>query len=166
MVNLFPDRCCYAQAHWQAAQKASIYSKWGHRLVACLEEVPILGNIVALIELAVRKIFNLKNSQDPKKTPTSPSTQLTNPTFAHSANSKPAKSVFPPAKKTDLLATKPSAASAKSSESSTPLPPPTPVFTKVNKADVEKHLSSTGVITENKGSSVSVSKTVEFDDED
>lgn len=44
--------------HWaKSCEKQSVCSKWGHRIVAIIESVPILGAIVALIEIIVAKCF-------------------------------------------------------------------------------------------------------------
>lgn len=40
----------YAQRHWELSQQCSSNKVWGHRIIAVLEYIPVLGALAALIE--------------------------------------------------------------------------------------------------------------------
>lgn len=44
--------------HWsKSSEEISIYSKWGHRIVAVIEAIPLLGGLAALIEIVAVNIL-------------------------------------------------------------------------------------------------------------
>lgn len=57
-----------AKRHWEASHSASTQAlKWGHRIIAIIEACPILGAVVALIEIIIAKVF--KSNRPSRITP-------------------------------------------------------------------------------------------------
>lgn len=65
----------YAKRHWELSQNISSTCVWGHRIIAAVEALPVLGALAALIE---KLTFLVKENffQKPCATKKTPQTQL------------------------------------------------------------------------------------------
>lgn len=66
----------YAKRHWQASEKCSGKVAWGHRVIAAIEALPLLGGIAAVIErisyLVLNRFFSTKKNSDNSSTASPP----------------------------------------------------------------------------------------------
>ncbi len=60
----------YAQRHWEASLSRGLPDSivWGHRCIAVIEYIPLLGAVAAIIERVVAAIFAPPTSNAPRQT--------------------------------------------------------------------------------------------------
>ncbi len=59
----------YAKRHWDLSERGGTLQIWGHRIVAIMEALPLIGGLVALIE---RLVFDIISNQLLKNSPKIP----------------------------------------------------------------------------------------------
>lgn len=104
----------YAKRHWQLAKGESTSRKWGHRIIAVIEAIPILGGIAALID---RISFTIKQHR-------SESRSLKDRNITHSSTSTTEEENSASRSESTSKSKTPSASRSSSSEEKEESPPP------------------------------------------